>query len=193
MTLGLLTRTRSLRIRPVIPFSVVHHQKDPGCFHSPQGLLAPFTREAERALVILDRAWDGVPSEDPEGLAMEVEERLRGVWEDRARCVVIDPEVEVWLWSDSPQASAALGWEKGPLRLRKRLESEGLWPRECSKPPDPKRAFDRVLGYSNMAYSSAIFRRVAERVGLERCQDPSFAKLVDILRGWFGEPRVEHL
>jgi hypothetical protein len=55
----------------------------------------------------------------PEEIEDEVEEKLsRSGWEDRARCVVIDPELEVWVWSDSPEVDRCLGWKSEPRRVQ---------------------------------------------------------------------------
>jgi hypothetical protein len=186
--LGLFGRHRSLRIRPIRSEVLVHPLRDPGCYRTGHELLIPMSREARHALVIFDRAWDGAPGESSERIATRVEERLRPVWADRARCVVIDPEVDVWLWSDSPHVADVLGWFRRRRQLRRHLEEAGVWESGAAKPSDPKRAIDLALRKAGVVPSSAIFRRVAERVSLERCTDPSFRKLTGILRSWFPAP-----
>jgi hypothetical protein len=183
---GILARPRSLGIRTIRYEILVHPNRDPGCYHTAHALLAPVAREAEHALVIFDRAWDGAPSTDPEVLAGHVEEALRVMWGDRGRCVVIDPEVDVWLWGESPHVADALGWNGRLDRLRDYLGRSGVWDRDAAKPRDPKRAVDLALRKTGSVRSSAVFRRVADKVSLARCADASFGKLRGILSEWFA-------
>lgn len=185
--LGLLDRHGSLGIRSLAgEFKVVvHPQRDPGVYNTGHELLKPFARNIQtHALIVFDRAWDGAPSTDAATLAQSVEERSRGDWGDRARCVCIDPEVENWVWSDSRHVAAELGWPSN-AELRAWLSSHDLWPEGSLKPPDPKKAFERSTREKRVVPSSSIFGELARRVGLERCRDPAFVRLRDILREWF--------
>lgn len=185
---GLLTRHQSLSIRPIRYQISVHPNKDPGCYKTGEQLALAFAREAAHALVVFDLAWEGAPSDDPAQLEADVEARLRPLWGERARCVVIDPELEAWVWSDSPHVTDVLGWRGRQPGLRAWLESEGLWPADHPKPADPESAFRRAVRAVRLPPSSSLFRQLAERVGLERCTDPAFGRVVGILRGWFGTP-----
>ncbi len=183
---GLLNRPEALGVRSIDYELVVHPNHDPGCYHTGHQLLTLYARECRHALVVFDRAWGGAPTLDPAGLAGAVEVNLAPVWGNRARCVVIDPEVEIWVWSDSPHVASVLGWEGRDPPLRRWLEQGGLWPSGQTKPSDPKRAFERALRAANLASSPALFRQLADRVSLERCTDPSFRALRGVLHGWFG-------
>jgi hypothetical protein len=184
---GLLKRPESIRVRPIDFVVRVHPQKDPGCYHTGHELAATSRREARHALVVFDRAWEGAPSTDAAVLRREVESRLRPSWGDDCACVVIDPELEVWVWSDSPHVAEALGWQGRQPALRDWLEEQGLWPRGQAKPPDPETAFRRAVRRSGLPPSAAVFRHLADRVSVQRCTDPSLRHLLSVLRGWFGE------
>ncbi len=54
------------------------------------------------------------------------------------------------------------------------------------KPADPKAAVERVMWLVRKPRSSAVYRQLAARVGLDRCSDSAFAKLRRLLREWFG-------
>lgn len=184
---GILGRTQSLRIKPLGYDTLVHPGRDPGCFRDGDKLLTQFVREYLHGLVVFDKEWDGAPFSDAKALAADVDERLGVVWGDRAKCVVIDPELESWVWSDSPHVATILGWENRNPGLRERMKAAGLWPDGSAKPTDPKRAYELALREANLPRSSSIFRALASRVGFERCSDASFQLLVDTLRGWFGQ------
>ena len=63
-----------------------------------------------------------------EEIQEEVEIGLtRNGWEGRSKAIVIDPELEVWVWSRSPIVAEVLGWDTDIEALRRWLESEDLW------------------------------------------------------------------
>jgi len=110
---GLLeTRTASLGIR-TCRFEVRKHpQRDPGCVAGGVQLLALAKNQAEHALLIFDHEGCGKENEPVEELERRLDTELaKSGWQDRARAVVIDPETEVWLWSDSPHVAATFGWK----------------------------------------------------------------------------------
>lgn len=183
---GLLGRFPALRIRPV-RYQIVRDTlagHDGGTFKRADPLLESFSADpACHALVLFDRAWDGAPSKDAKRLAADVEQRLAPTWGDRARCIVLDPEIEVWVFSDSPHVDRTLGFSEG--QLRSWLRDEGQWPIGQPKPSDPKTAMRQALRKSGIKPSAALFHELASKVGLERCIDPSFRSFVETLRNWF--------
>jgi len=188
---GVLRRPEALGIRAIEFETVVHPRRAPGCFHEAGELLAGYTARAGHALVVLDREWKGAPASTGSELERLLEETLRPIGSaDWARAVVIDPELEVWVFSDSPHVAAALGWPTSVADLRAALENEGLWDAGRSKPQDPKAAVNWVLRRANRPRSSSTYRALASKVGVRRCEDRSFLRLVELLRGWFG---ADHL
>lgn len=107
---------------------------------------------------------------------------------DWARAVVIDPELEVWVFSDSPYVARALGWQASMVDLRAALTAQNLWHEEHARPRDPKTAVEWALRQAKKPRSSSIYRELARRVSLERCEDRSFLRLKGLLGGWFGAP-----
>lgn len=138
-------------------------------------------------MVLLDGHWEGRPDASTEVLERRVCEKLLDVgWtEDRVGTVVIEPELEAWVWSDSPEIARVLGW--GDVSgLVAWLQEEGLWPEGEKKPPQPKEAMLCALREAKIPHTPRIFRELAERVSLKRCADPSFQRLHNLLVAWFG-------
>jgi hypothetical protein len=186
--IGLLaTRCQSLRIRPP-RFKVLRHpRRDAGCFREAERLLRPFLAQAEHALVMFDYEGCGQESRSPDWVSSEVRERLqRSGWDDRAEVVVVVPELEAWVWSDSPRVDDVLGWHGREPCLRSWLQQQGLWQPDVPKPSRPKEAVERALEVVRLQRSSATYRQLAESVSLQRCQDTSFRRLVEVLRQWFS-------
>ena len=182
---GLLSRQEAVRIRALRCELIRHPEKDPGCFHNPEEYLRPYLDDARHALVVFDRAWEGVPEGTVQSLESTVEDRLRSSWEDRARVVVIDPELEVWVWSNSPVVDQVLGWKDRHPPLREWVQKQGWWREGHVKPLAPKDGYEAALREVRKPKSSSNFRSLAERVSIGRCIDPSFLRLLEILRGWF--------
>jgi len=182
---GILSRPQSLGIRPISFETIVHPRRDPCCFHESPELLQGYSRDTAHATVLLDLQWAGSPStatEAENAVEKRLQESSRAGW---ARAVVIDPELEVWLFAEAPHLEAALGWAGREPSLRSALDSNGLWPRSLVKPADPKRAVEWALRKVAKPRSSSIYRDVADRTSLARCGDRSFLRLKEILRGWF--------
>ena len=143
-------------------------------------------------MVLFDVAWDGAPTQDASDLELRLRERLAVAFgADWAEAVAIGPELEAWVFSDSPHVPAILGWSGRSPDLRTALANEGLWPADLAKPPDPKRAMERALTITRKALSSSIFREIATRVSLTRCEDRAFLRMKGILTSWFPSNATE--
>lgn len=186
---GLLTRTDSLSIAPV-EFEVTRHaNRDNGCRAQAAHHLRPFLSSFRYALVVFDRDGCGSRRSRLE-IQQEVELDLtRNGWEDRSKAIVIDPEVEVWVWNDSPEVARVLGWGSDFRALRAWLTSRTLWLSERQKPQDPKNAMRRAMegaGIRGKARRSpSKFHELATTVDFSGCSDPAFVELRRTLREWF--------
>ncbi len=155
---GLLSRFRSLKIRQVAFDLYVHPERDPGCLLRAHDFLRPFASQYERTLVLLDHDGCGQESEERSKLESDLEKRLfDNGWEARAAAIVIAPELENWVWSDSPKVDIALGWEGKAPPLRDWLGEKGLLQAGDVKPADPKRAVEMALWTVSKPKSSAIY------------------------------------
>jgi len=184
---SILGRPTSLQIRPVALAVLIHPQRDPGVLRHAHDFLRPFVGKYEHAIAALDREGCGNEAQSREALEAEVENRLqRNGWGDRARAVVIDPELESWVWSDSPEIERVLGWAGRSPALRSWLTERGMLQEGIVKPDRPKEAVEAALRFVRRPRSSAIYQELARSVSLRRCSDPAFAKLRRTLRDWFS-------
>ncbi len=181
----LLARGEDLGIRS-IRYSVDRHlQRDPRCRTDASRYLRHRIRYYRYALVVFDR--EGCGDDAPRGeIQHNVERNLeRNGWDGRSKAIVIDPELEVWIWGNSQCVSEVLGWGTDYSGLRNWLCSQHLWPRECPKPPEPKRAMQAAMHRKRVRKSARKFSELAARVRLSNCQDPAFNELRETLRLWF--------
>jgi len=184
---GLLGRPAALSIRQISYDIKVHAGRDPGCFHHAHNFLRPLRLQYDHALVVFDRDWDGAPSQSADLLEETVNGKLRIDWGQKAGSVVISPELEAWVWSDSPHVESELGWPPRIGNLRRWLEGKGLWADGSDKPADPKKAVEAATREARLPWTAAVCKGLAGKVSVERCTDDAFHKLRAILNSWFGE------
>lgn len=183
---GILARSESLAVRQITHDVYVHVQHDPGCLGHAHDFLRPFTGRYEHAIVMFDREGCGRSDEPRERLEERVTPQLASAgWGERAETIVIDPELENWVWSDSPQVANILGWTGQPADLADWLTKHGFLTPQQPKPIRPKEAMEATLRFTRKARSSALYLELARRVSFERCADPAFSKLKLTLRNWF--------
>jgi hypothetical protein len=186
---GLLCRNESLRVRPLSCDVYVHPEKDPGCFLKGHDFVRSFHRSYLHAIVMFDREGCGQESRSRDQLEREVEDRLsQAGWERRAAAIVIDPELENWVWSNSPHVEICLGWKDRAPRLRQWLVAEGYSAGPESKPMHPKQAVEQALRTVKKPRSSSIYLQLAQNVTLEGCIDGAFLKFRQTISSWFALP-----
>jgi hypothetical protein len=181
-------RHASFGIRPLTLDVYRHPHKDPGVFQEAPEFLAAYLAPApggSHALVLLDAAWEGAPGE-ADVLRADLLHRLhlKGWPADRCQVVVIEPELEVWVWADSPAVPEVLRTNWADIRAL--AVRHGGWPGGRAKPNDPKALLEAVLRQQGRPRSAAIFQELAGRVGLTACTDPAFVLLRETLVEWFG-------
>ena len=180
-----LKRYQSLGIRKISYKVIQHPAHDSGVLQHGHELLQAQNRRYRQALAICDRHGCGNERLSREQLEALIENRMFKHWGNRAAAIVIDPELENWLWTDSPHVATEIGWRSGMHGLREWLRNEGLLTESRSKPSDPKAALEKVLRFTRRQRSSALYQTLASKVSLEKCVDPAFLKLRATLRYWF--------
>ena len=147
-------------------------------------LLRSYLTSHQHALVLLDKQFGG--ERPAEIVRDDIAGNLRrNGWNDeshKALVIVIDPELEVWLWQDSPNVEHAIG---APIGLRDRLKEQGDWPEAHPKPLKPKETLQSQIKANRAGPPTQAYCRIASTVSPKRCQDPSFQDFRDQLRAWF--------
>lgn len=186
---GLIGRHPALGIRPVRYKLLVHPEHDPGCYRRAADLLRPAQATHEYALVVFDFEGSGATGDRQNAEGVVFGELSRSGWADRAAVIAIAPELEQWVWSDSPEVDQCLGWvpDLSAGTVRDWLEAEGFWQADAAKPQRPKEALERVLRRLRRPRSAALYGKLAERVSFKRCNDPAFLKLCETLQAWFPQ------
>jgi len=185
---NLLERHQALGIRK-ITFDIKRHvQRDAGCLTDCHNYLREDIHHYRYGMVLFDREGCGRELHSSSDIEEEVEDRLAiNGWRDRCTVIVIDPELEAWVWSDSPVVDDVFGWRDRNPPLREWVQSKTpYWSAEKIKPERPKEALRSAMKEVRQPFSSVLFADLAKNVSLERCIDSSFGKFKDVLRSWFA-------
>lgn len=161
---------------------------DPDIHKNAARYTRPIQATHRHLVVMVDNDFDGSPGK----VAIRdkiSDDLIRSGWqEDAFAVIVIDPELEIWLWQESPHLDAALEFDPArfdAMSLRAWLAGRQLWLPGEEKPREPKKAFIETLRRTSRPLSSTIFEKVARNVSLRHCTDPAFNTLCHSLRRWF--------
>jgi len=183
---GILSRHISIGIYPISYAIQIHPQHDSGVRKTGAELLRTQLNLFRHALMIYDFEGAGCEDETVKNLEDVGDKHLRQVgWENRARTIVIHPELDIWIWADSPHVPETLGWNNDYQSLQQWLLERGYEFNHDKKPLRPKEAMEAILRKKRIPRSSALYKRIAQKVGFTKCTDRSFVKLTRILKRWF--------
>lgn len=142
----------------------------------------------QHALTIFDYEGCGAEERKNRMLPLEIEQQLNSelseVWGDRAKAIAIVPELEKWIWSQSPHFTSSLGW-KGELDVWTWVQQNNFTLDGNGKPDRPKEALKAALLKTRIPMSTSIYKAIAEKVSLKNCQDAAFNRMLNYLRNWF--------
>ncbi|MAF11853.1 hypothetical protein CMK11_15510 [Candidatus Poribacteria bacterium] len=179
---GMLARPESLATRPISHTILRHEDHDAGVRLGAHEHLRGAAADFRYALALFDHHGCGADARPATDVETSVQERLDGAgWRGRSAVVVFEPELEAWVWSASPRVHETLGISA--QQRRDVLEHYGST--DLGKPGEPKAAMHAALRLSGRPPSAALFGELASAVGLRRCRDRSFQRLVGQLRKWF--------
>jgi len=184
---GLLERHKALQIRRIEYRILVHPERDPGVLQRGASLLAEIDalNAFRYALLIFDREGCGREMLTPSNLEQQVQQQLDASgWQGRSAVVVIDPELESWVFATSPHVVDVIAGGDAEV-FQRVVESFPKTP--LGKPQKPKEAVEKLLRQKAIVRSSALYKELASRVSLKGCIDPAFQRLCAILRSWFPQ------
>jgi hypothetical protein len=181
---GAIERPHALGITPISFQFRSHSGRDGGVRSTGASLLRLERRRFRHALMVLD--FEGCGAQEREAMELEqrLDEELRGDWGDHAKAIVIDPELDIWIWGSDNALQHVFGWAK-PTPIRKWLNLHSFGLSDSGKPIRPKEALTAVLRECGRPRSSANYFRVASKISLPRCTDHSFQRMRERLQKWF--------
>ena len=107
----LLKRPLALGIRNLSFDFYLHPNRDNGCFTSAHEFLRAFPGQYRYTLIVFDKAGSGQEQRTISEIEGDLKSRLsKNGWKNKSEVIVIEPELEIWIWSDSPNVDISLGW-----------------------------------------------------------------------------------
>lgn len=182
---ALLNRSEAIGIRKISWRTIREPDSDPGCANRGVVGLSSLRSEYKHALLIFDYEGSGVTNISTQELQAILNKELEKDWGNKARAVILNPELEAWVWSDSPHVDNILGWKDEQVSLRKWLKVEKWISEGKSKPDRPKEALEAALKKVGQVRNTQLYGRLASNVSVKRCQDQSFLEFKQILKSWF--------
>jgi hypothetical protein len=183
---GALGRPEALGIRPIEFEFRVHPGRDGGTRRTGPEMLALERRRFKHALLVLD--FEGCGTELPNATALEaqLDGRLSTHWKEAAKSIVIEPELDVWVWGADNAVEVIIEWPAGKS-VREWLCERGFKFEGNDKPTRPKEALEAALRIPGLPRSSALYQSIAEKISLRRCGDEAFIRLRKQLLEWFAK------
>ena len=174
-----------LKLRTISFDTVTHPENDPGVRLRAHNFLRSQLRNYHYAVAVCDRSGSGGERLARRGIEERIENGLRANgWDHRAIAIVIDPELENWMWGDWDATSDALRWAD-TKSVRDWVIEQQLLSSGHAKPSDPKNALQCAAKYSGKRWSSSIHQQIAAQARIDGCTDPAFLKLRSALQDWF--------
>ena len=183
---GALSRPEALGIRPIDFQVLVEQGRDGGVRRRGSQVLGVQQARFSHALLLLDHEGCG-SHVAPVELEAQLDHSLSVMWGDRAKAIVIDPEVDVWMWGAETHLRSMVDW-RFPEDIRPWLASQAFVFTADGKPARPKEALAAAFRRAQTPRSSARYEGVARKISLTRCKDQAFQRLRTSLVAWFGAP-----
>lgn len=182
---GLLERTESLAIRPIKVDYLVRPGRDGGVRTTGAQMLALRRGQYQHALLILDHEGSGA-TEEPLELEQRLDSVLSAAWTDSAKAIVIEPELDIWMWGSDNALKQVLNWPH-EMPIREWIVNHGFGLHSNGKPARPKEALEAVFPECNLPRSASNYQNIVRKISLQRCSDAAFRRLRDRLQQWFGQ------
>ena len=183
---GILTRVKTIGMSQISYDINVHPQHDPGCRTSGTSWLRNFSTQYKQCFLVFDYEGSGENNLSAEDLEKQLEEQLItfGWNAGTAHVLVINPELENWVWAQSQHLADLLDLSD-MNSVKEWLERENFTILDNQKPERPKEAFELRLEQIREPRSSALCKELASKVSFKNCTDRSFQKLIEILQNTF--------
>jgi hypothetical protein len=181
---GALNRPESLGIRAVDFRIVVDPGRDGGVRKRGTQILRLERHQFTHAVLMFDYEGSGAAM-SAANLETELDATLAAHWGEAAKAIVIEPEMDIWMWGAETHIRDVVGWP-APPGIREWLVARGFVFGVHGKPERPKEAMDALFREVRVPRSSSHYGALAGRLSLARCQDAAFMRLRAALIRWFA-------
>lgn len=182
---GALSRPSALGIRNISFEIHVHVNRDGGIRSTGTDVLRLLRSQYSHALLLLDFEGSGTDKQNAVELEEELDQRLADEWGTAAKAIVIEPELDVWVWGSDNALHQICGRISETESFRDWLKKEHFQFTDQNKPVRPKEALQSILYQLRRPRSSALYEDIAKIISKKSCTDPAFIRLRTQLQAWF--------
>ena len=157
---------------------------DPGLYSRGHEMISGYQRSHRHAVIVLDAEWDGSPGKV--AIVRDLGKRIAKTGWEAGNCtiIVIDPELENWIWQRNVHVAKGLGYSNNNEMLNESNLSR-VWPTSQDKPSSPKETLEAILRKHRISRSSSLYGKIASKVSVMGCKDAAFQELQNQLQTWF--------
>jgi hypothetical protein len=166
--------------------AVASGDNDPGLYIRGHELLRPYQTTHRHAVIVLDAEWEGSPGRIVITEHLSTQIAATGWTADQFAVIVIDPELENWIWQQNDHVARGLGFGNSH-ELMADTDLQAAWPQGQAKPISPKEILETLLQKRRIPRSSAIYKQITSQVSVRHCQDSAFQLLIEFMRTWFPQ------
>ena len=172
---GALGREQSLGIRRIDFSVIVDPGRDGGARRRGVQILRVERHQFTHAVLMFDYEGSGAAT-PAANLETELDAALAADWAARAKAIVIEPEIDIWMWGAETHIREVVGW-RSPPGIREWLITRRFVFDAEGKPERPKEAMEEVFRQVQVPRSSAHYQALAGKLSLTRCRDAAFLRL----------------
>lgn len=166
--------------------AVASGDNDPGLYTRGHELLRPYQVTHCYAVVVLDAERGGSPGKKAITEHLTSKILATGWAAGNFVVIVIDPELENWIWQQNDYVARELGFGNSNEMMAD-TDLRATWPQGQAKPTAPKEILETLLQKRRIPRSSAIYKHITSQVSIKYCQDSAFQRLIVSLRAWFPQ------
>lgn len=162
---------------------------DGGLWKHAHNNLAPFRERYRYAVIVLDADFEPHPGAEVLHADISANMQSAGWHMDSFQVVVIQPELEAWLWAPNLNVAQAFGHADFD-QMKAVLAAEDWWNEGEPKPSDLKAARDRAARLGGKRTGGPIFKGVfngLSKRACDRCVEPGFIAMRTALQTWFPQ------
>ncbi len=148
--------------------------------------------EFRYVICLWDHQGSGEENKPPSRVQGEVQARLnRNTLKGFSKALVIDPELEIWLWRDRTAIASILEVDENRLTEWLNDWRQAQFPKQTVETllqQFPKEALEEVMRRAGEKPDAALYGRITAIANLQRwSKEPSFRRLCSTLRKWFAK------
>jgi len=117
--------------------------------------------------------------------AVESSLAINGWPNNRAACIIIDPEIEIWAWGNPTSMWQIVTASGAAAHKNRRLSRIKRQFDKFNRISNPKEVIERRMQRVGIVADGGLYRKLGMKTPMEPCSDRAMQKFRDTLQAWF--------